>query len=78
MPPLSQAQQEAVNRWLSEHNVFGRDCPACGTLGEWAVGSNIIAPPVWMEPNQSTPFIPIYCVRCGFNMMFSASRVGLV
>src|SRR5262249_32264929 len=67
-----------VAAWLETHCPnFPFPCSACGDE-EWMIGDIVACPYLPLtEDGPVVPFVPLFCLRCGYSVFFSARVMGL-
>jgi hypothetical protein len=69
---------DIVISWLRNHWVDQR-CPVCES-DDWAVGSPAEVQLYWGTDgpaNRHFPFVPVWCGKCGYTLLFHAGHMGL-
>jgi len=79
---LTDEQIKISNEWFKKHWKPDNRCPICGNQN-FQVGTHIILPPTTgtggsYAPSAPTyPFLPIFCMTCGYAFFFNAVVMGL-
>ena len=73
-----------ANAWFNEHWKGNRACPICGNA-HWGIGEELVEVRDYrygqrlnLEGEVAYPLVLVYCETCGYTMLFSAIRVGLL
>jgi predicted nucleic-acid-binding Zn-ribbon protein len=67
--------ERAVAAWL-QHNCpnFPFSCMACGK-DKWMIKKIVAAPYPPLPASRIEPFIPLFCLNCGYAVFFSADKI---
>ena len=78
---LTEGELEKLKKWLDEKWI-NRKCPACDH-GDWEASTIVTQIPLFVysdtfDSGRKLPIIHVTCQNCGYTMLFSAIRMGLV
>jgi hypothetical protein len=72
----------AVQAWINEYWPPNNPCPMCHTASGWELASPadlmLRLDVIGVEPGRSVPVVPLNCARCGYVVLLSAIKMGVI